>query len=56
MADFVTESIFRASELSYKHESFTKNGIDEVCQSLFLVKLQAFAVNGSERVCDRVCL
>ena len=57
MADFVTESVFnKASDLSYKHESFTKNGSDEVCYSLFLVKLQAFTVNGSDRVCDVACL
>ena len=32
MTDFVTESVFiKASDFSYKHESFTKNGSDEVC-------------------------
>ena len=32
MTDSVTEPVFsKASDLSYKHESFTKNGSDEVC-------------------------
>ena len=32
MTEFVTESVFsKASDLSYKHEYFTKNGSDEVC-------------------------
>ena len=32
MADFVTESVFsKASDVSYKHGSFTKIGSDAVC-------------------------
>ena len=31
MTDFVTEPVFsKASDLSYKHECFTKDGSDEV--------------------------
>ena len=56
MADSVTESVLRkASDLSYKHESFTKNSSDEVYARIcFLVKFQAFTKNGSDRVCDGV--
>ena len=54
MADFATKSVFsKASDLSYKHESFTKNDSDEDCaKSLLLVKLQAFIVNCSDIVHD----
>ena len=35
MAEFVTESLFsKASDFSYKNESFTKNGSDEVCAAV----------------------
>ena len=29
--DSVTETVSKVSDLSYKHESFTKNDSDEVC-------------------------
>ena len=36
VTDSVTESLFsKASDLSYKHESFTKNGSDEVCALVY---------------------
>ena len=31
MTDSVAESVSKVSDLSYKHESFTKNDSDEVC-------------------------
>ena len=42
MTDIVAESVF--SEAS----GFTINGSDKVCVNLFLVKLQAFTMNGNE--------
>ena len=49
LTDTVAESVFsEASGVSYKQESFTINGSDKVCVNLFLVKLQAFTMNGNE--------
>ena len=50
MPDFLTESVFsKPSGVSYKHENFTINGRDKVCvRVLFLVKLQAFTMNGND--------
>ena len=48
MTDFVTVSVFsKASGIYCKHESFTINDSDK-CQSLFLVKLLAFTMNGND--------
>ena len=45
MADYLTESVFsKDSGLSYKHESRS------LCQSHFLVKLQALTINGNDEV------
>ena len=49
MTDIVAESVFsEASGVSYKQKSFAINGSDKVCVNLFLVKLQAFTMNGND--------